>query len=146
MKSINISINVSLDRSTLMNLLWDPQVALSPAFLVEKLEHYDHSDNTFILNKKYVVKRYVYPNNTVEYFIYKHDNLKDWIDKLTYSYPCSLLGERCLLNMIFETKRIFPLKKLLENEIASTLNLIFKVTFTVKELKEERRILSFKIR
>ncbi|ADB88747.1 hypothetical protein [Saccharolobus islandicus] len=141
MKRIEINITTGLDKSTIVNLLWDPEVALSIPYVVEKLVKL--GNDRYILNNKYEVYRYVYPDDTVKYECYKNEKL---LDTLSFEYRCGLFSKLCPVKLIFETKRLFPFKKLLQAEIVSTLNLIFKVTYNVKEIEEVRRILSFKIR
>jgi len=141
MKRIEINITTGLDKSTIVNLLWDPEVALSIPYVVEKLVKL--GNDRYILNNKYEVYRYVYPDDTVKYECYKNEKL---LDTLSFEYRCSLFSKLCPVKLIFETKRLFPFKKLLQAEIVSTLNLIFKVTYNVKEIEEMKRILSFKIR
>ncbi|MEM1646686.1 MAG: hypothetical protein QXL96_12735 [Ignisphaera sp.] len=85
----------------------------------------------------------MYPDDAVKYECYKNEKL---LDVLRFEYKCNFLSKLCPVKLIFSTKRIFPFKKLLQAEIVSTLNLIFKVTYSVKEIEEVRRILNFKIR
>ncbi|MCY0859691.1 MAG: hypothetical protein OWQ54_04605 [Sulfolobaceae archaeon] len=135
---IKIGIDTRLNKGDLLNILLDPEVALLVVYDVKSLDKIE--DNEYMLNKKYIVQRVVYPNFVIEYITRKKEKEKRIIDMLRYDISlCSF--SLCFLQIEFTTSRLFPTTASLENEIKYHFNLVLKVLYDYKEVDERRRVI-----
>jgi len=63
MKSVQVIVDVTLTKSEVVKLVWDPEVALRLVYVVEDLRKIDNMK--YQLNRKYEVRKTIWPNDEV---------------------------------------------------------------------------------
>ena len=142
MKSVQVIVDVTLTKSEVVKLVWDPEVALRLIYVVEDLRKIDNMK--YQLNRKYEVTKTIWPNDEVVYTAIKNGKM---IDELSFDYKySSLRHDRSLLEIAFKTQRFLVSKNLISSTIVSNARLLFNGIYASKEIDRIRRILDFRIR